>query len=124
MFLVVIGPDAVRRWVRVSERQLWAPVVIGPAAVRVARSWHRRGMALRPHGHMILAETDRKGKRPARRRGVMRWGGRLLQLFVAISGHDVSFGSWLRRWRKALDLAQAELAARAGYVLITIKTYR
>ena len=32
-----------------------------------------------------------------------------------------SFGSWLRRRRKALDLTQAELAARAGCVLTTIK---
>jgi DNA-binding CsgD family transcriptional regulator/transcriptional regulator with XRE-family HTH domain len=33
----------------------------------------------------------------------------------------LSFGSWLRRRRKALDLTQAELAARAGCVLTTIK---
>jgi predicted ATPase/DNA-binding CsgD family transcriptional regulator/transcriptional regulator with XRE-family HTH domain len=32
-----------------------------------------------------------------------------------------SFGSWLRRRRKALDLTQAELAARAGCALTTIK---
>lgn len=33
----------------------------------------------------------------------------------------LSFGYWLRRRRKALDLTQAELAARAGCVLTTIK---
>ncbi len=33
----------------------------------------------------------------------------------------VSFGYWLRRRRKALDLTQAELATRAGCVLTTIK---
>src|SRR5215212_6221421 len=32
-----------------------------------------------------------------------------------------TFGYWLRRRRKALDLTQAELAARAGCVLTTIK---
>ena len=41
-----------------------------------------------------------------------------------LSCHDraaISFGYWLRRRRKALDLTQAELAARAGCVLTTIK---
>src|ERR687885_357613 len=33
----------------------------------------------------------------------------------------LSFGYWLRRQRKAMDLTQAELAARAGCVLTTIK---
>ncbi|HEU5103873.1 MAG TPA: LuxR C-terminal-related transcriptional regulator [Roseiflexaceae bacterium] len=33
----------------------------------------------------------------------------------------LSFGYWLRRRRKALDLTQAELATRAGCVLTTIK---
>src|SRR6266508_4200467 len=33
----------------------------------------------------------------------------------------LSFGSWLRRRRRSLDLTQAELAARAGCVLTTIK---
>lgn len=33
----------------------------------------------------------------------------------------LSFGYWLRRRRKALDLTQAELAARAGCALTTIK---
>jgi len=33
----------------------------------------------------------------------------------------LSFGSWLRRRRKALDLTQAELATRSGCVLTTIK---
>jgi transcriptional regulator with XRE-family HTH domain len=33
----------------------------------------------------------------------------------------LSFGYWLRRRRKALDLTQAELAVRAGCVLTTIK---
>ena len=35
--------------------------------------------------------------------------------------HELSFGYWLRRQRKALDLTQAELAARAGCVVTTIK---
>ncbi len=35
--------------------------------------------------------------------------------------HAVSFGYWLRRRRKALDLTQAELAAKTGCAVTTIK---
>ncbi len=35
--------------------------------------------------------------------------------------YELSFGYWLRRQRKAQDLTQAELAARAGCVVTTIK---
>lgn len=38
-----------------------------------------------------------------------------------MTDQQLSFGYWLRRRRKALDLTQAELAARAGCVLTTIK---
>ncbi len=34
---------------------------------------------------------------------------------------SASFGYWLRRWRKALDLTQAELAHRVGCALGTIR---
>ncbi|HET9224445.1 MAG TPA: helix-turn-helix transcriptional regulator, partial [Roseiflexaceae bacterium] len=33
----------------------------------------------------------------------------------------VSFGYWVRRRRKALDLTQAELAQRVGCAMVTIK---
>ena len=38
-----------------------------------------------------------------------------------LTEHELSFGYWLRRRRKALDLTQAELAAQAGCVVTTIK---
>ncbi len=38
-----------------------------------------------------------------------------------MSEHNASLGVWLRRRRKALDLTQAELVARAGCVPTTIK---
>jgi predicted ATPase/DNA-binding CsgD family transcriptional regulator/transcriptional regulator with XRE-family HTH domain len=41
--------------------------------------------------------------------------------FFAMTERQLSFGYWLRRRRKALDLTQAELASRAGCVLTTIK---
>ena len=34
---------------------------------------------------------------------------------------SASFGYWVRRRRKALDLTQHELAQRAGYALTTIR---
>jgi transcriptional regulator with XRE-family HTH domain len=33
---------------------------------------------------------------------------------------DLTFGNWLQRKRKALDLTQAELAQRVGYARVTI----
>jgi predicted ATPase/DNA-binding XRE family transcriptional regulator len=42
-------------------------------------------------------------------------------LLLAMTEHRSSFGSLLRRQRKALDLTQVELAARAGCALATIK---
>ena len=41
--------------------------------------------------------------------------------FLAMTERRLSFGSWLRRRRNALDLTQAELATRSGCVLTTIK---
>ena len=38
----------------------------------------------------------------------------------ATANPDLSFGRWVRRRRKALDLTQAELAQRVGYAAVTI----
>jgi predicted ATPase/DNA-binding CsgD family transcriptional regulator/DNA-binding XRE family transcriptional regulator len=43
------------------------------------------------------------------------------QQWLVMAEPRLSLGYWLRRRRKALDLTQAELAARAGCVLTTIK---
>jgi DNA-binding CsgD family transcriptional regulator/transcriptional regulator with XRE-family HTH domain len=42
-------------------------------------------------------------------------------LFLAMTERRSSFGYWLRRKPKALDLTQVELASRAGCVVTTIK---
>ena len=36
-------------------------------------------------------------------------------------GETLSFGAWLKRRRKALDLTQADLARRAGCSVVTIR---
>ena len=38
----------------------------------------------------------------------------------ATANPDLSFGRWVQRRRKALDLTQAELAQRVGYAAVTI----
>jgi transcriptional regulator with XRE-family HTH domain len=46
----------------------------------------------------------------------------LAQETVAIDS-DLTFGDWLRRQRRALDLTRAELAARVGCSVSALRTF-
>jgi predicted ATPase/DNA-binding CsgD family transcriptional regulator/DNA-binding XRE family transcriptional regulator len=116
---------------RVEARDIHSDQVEGPARRAIATGPAETesiagltlvlGLAWLP-GFTIRSDALREHRRlPLATFGVQCGRAFPFVSFPAMTERRLSFGSWLRRRRRALDLTQAELATRAGCVLTTIK---